>query len=106
MSGCGLGKLGHGGTGRTCKVESLRAEVWEGRVGGQGVGKAGGELRRGRWGGLEPRGRSQGAPHGAGHTSAARAAAPRLCDLQRAGQRWALQPHAADLAGLWETQLQ
>lgn len=43
------------------------------------------------------------APCRAGHTSAAWAAAPRLSDLQRTGQVWALQPCAMDLAGLGDT---
>lgn len=35
-------------------------------------------------------------------TSAARTAAPRLCDLVQAWQGWALQPRTADLASLQE----
>ena len=78
-------------------------------MGGQGGGKAGGELRRGRgdrYGASGPGAEARGQPRGAGHTSAARAAAPLLRDLEWAGQRGALQPHTADLAGLQEMQVQ
>lgn len=56
--------------------------------------------------GVEAGGSERGwveAPGRAGHTSAAWAAAPRLNDLQRTGQVWALQPCAADLAALGDT---
>lgn len=58
----------------------------------------------GRWGSMGPRGQIKGAAPLARHTSAAWAAAPLLCDLEWAGQGWALQPHTADLTSLQEIQ--
>lgn len=72
-------------------------------MGGQGGEKTGGEFEGKEVGQMEAhwaQGQKQGAAPPAGHTSAARAAAPLLGDLEWAGQGWAPQPHTADVAGL------